>query len=200
MSNDEAVDGKCNANPTQDGGYCALVAGYGTDHKGEGKCKYHGGCAGAPKGNQNAKKHGIYSQRSNYYEDLSAEEQAWVDELVSSMLDDAPFTRENFQKFQMLREIGIDMHKARTANNYIGEEGVVQDNVVRDDEGNPIMRDGELVTETEENPVNLSYDRLKRTYTKQLKELGLLDDPESQKAEAGKSISEQLSGLREELE
>ena len=48
------------------GGKCALEAGWGTDHLGTGRCRYHGGVVGknhgAPKGSQNALKHGIYSR------------------------------------------------------------------------------------------------------------------------------------------
>lgn len=200
MSNEEKVDGKCNAQ-TRDGGYCALVAGYGTEHKGDGRCKYHGGAgSGAPKGNVNGQKHGLYTQRSSYYKNLPGEEKAWVDALVESMLGDAPFTKDNFQKFQMLRNIAIDMHKLRQANEHTAEDGLIQENIVRDDDGNPMVdQEGDLITETDENPINLTYDRLNRTMTKQLKELGLLDDPESKKAQAGESISEQLSDLRQEL-
>jgi len=116
------------------------------------------------------------------------------------MLEDAPFGADNFQKFQMLREIAIDMHKKRQANDYTSEEGLIKENVVRDDDGDPMMQDGELVTDTDENPVNLTYDRLDRTLTRKMKELGLLDDPESQKAESGQSIAEQLAQLRSEAE
>ncbi|WP_114576699.1 hypothetical protein [Saliphagus sp. LR7] len=35
-------------------GYCKSWPGRGTDHVGEGRCKNHGGNAGAPEGNQNA--------------------------------------------------------------------------------------------------------------------------------------------------
>jgi len=200
MSNEEPVEGKCNAE-TRDGGHCALKSGYKTDHVGEGRCKFHGGAgSGAPKGNVNAQKHGIYTQRSNYYDNLPGEEKAWVDALVESMMEDAPFDKENFQKFQMVREIAIDMHKKRQANDYTSDEGLIQENIVRDENGDPMMREGELVTETDENPVNMAYDRLDRTMTSKMKKLGLLDDPESQKAEAGQSVSEQLSQLRDELD
>ena len=39
-------------------------AGWGTDHVGSGRCKFHGGAAGsgAQKGNQNARTHGLYSR------------------------------------------------------------------------------------------------------------------------------------------
>jgi len=179
-------------------GFCNNRAGFKTDHFGAGRCKYHGGCAGAPEKNTNAAKHHLYTERSHYYNTRSDKEKAWMDELVRSMLSDAPFTADNFQKFQMLREIAIDMHKKRQSNEYTAEEGLVQENVVRDDDGDPMMRDGEVVTETDENPGNLAYDRLDRTMTRKMKELGLLDDPESQKAESGSSIAEQLAELRNE--
>lgn len=33
----------CNARKTQGSGYCKHEAGWGTDHKGVGRCKFHGG-------------------------------------------------------------------------------------------------------------------------------------------------------------
>jgi len=181
-------------------GFCNNRAGFKTDHVGAGRCTYHGGSAGAPEKNTNAAKHHLYTQRTNYYETRTAEEQLWIDELVRSMMEDAPFGADNFQKFQMIREIAIDMHKKRQSNDYTAEEGLIKENVVRDDDGDPMMQDGELVTDTDENPVNLTYDRLDRTMTRKMKELGLLDDPESQKAESGQSIAEQLAKLRSEAE
>lgn len=48
---------------TRAGTPCRRPAGWGTDHVGEGRCKLHGGkSTGAPKGNQNAKKHGFFSK------------------------------------------------------------------------------------------------------------------------------------------
>ena len=47
---------------TRSGSKCQHKAGHGTDHVGTGKCRLHGGASkGAPKGNKNAQKHGIYS-------------------------------------------------------------------------------------------------------------------------------------------
>lgn len=36
-------DEKCNARKTDGSGYCQQPAGFGTDHVGHGRCKYHGG-------------------------------------------------------------------------------------------------------------------------------------------------------------
>ena len=48
---------------TRAGTPCKKIAGQGTDHLGTGKCRLHGGASkGAPKGNKNALKHGIYSR------------------------------------------------------------------------------------------------------------------------------------------
>lgn len=47
---------------TRAGSPCQQRAGWGTDHVGEGRCKLHGGNAGAPKGSQNAKTHGGYAR------------------------------------------------------------------------------------------------------------------------------------------
>ncbi len=53
----------CGAKAKSTGEPCEKPAGWGTDHQGEGKCKYHGGASkGAPKGNKNAVKHGIYEK------------------------------------------------------------------------------------------------------------------------------------------
>ena len=46
---------------TRQGHPCKLVAGWGTDHHGEGRCKFHGGAStGPPKGSKNARKHGTW--------------------------------------------------------------------------------------------------------------------------------------------
>lgn len=64
------------------GDLCHLVAGMGTEHKGYGRCKFHGGCntgpktpAGKAKVAQNSTKHGFYSDvlgaaEKEAYEDM----------------------------------------------------------------------------------------------------------------------------------
>lgn len=48
---------------TRDGDECQRVAGWGTDHLREGRCKQHGGRAGAPSGEDNGGfKHGGFSE------------------------------------------------------------------------------------------------------------------------------------------
>lgn len=74
----------CNARRTDDGrfqGYCQNRAGKGTDHVGRGRCKFHGGLAGAPEGEANgAYRHGAYSRL--FRRDFTSSEAACAAELV----------------------------------------------------------------------------------------------------------------------
>jgi hypothetical protein len=177
----EKIPGMCNA-PKANGGYCHNKSLDYNEH-----CRIHAGT----KYDGNIK-HGMYADRQNYYETCSAKEQAWIDSVVSSFLEDAPFEADNFGKFQKLRNIAIDMHKVRNANDYIKEEGLRKESVVGyDDDNNPILNE-------EEHELNVAVDRLKKTNTRELKELGVLDDPDSKKAESGMSIAKELSKINDD--
>lgn len=176
----------------QDEGFCANRSGFRTNHFDDGRCYLHGGKArDANEGNNYAEKHGLYADRQNYYSNRSSNEQEWIDAVVESLLDDAPFSPENFAKMQMLRNIAIDMHKMQDANTFIDQAGLVQENQTVS-----YSQDGKPIKEDRENPINVTYDRLNRTLTRQLKELGLLDDPDSQQADASNNIANELSELR----
>ena len=178
----------------QDVAYCANKAGFRTDHVGDGRCYLHGGGSKtANKGNNHAETHGLYADRQNYYSNRSTEEQQWIDGVVESLLDDAPFDADNMAKLQMVRNIAIDMHKQQRANDYIDEVGVVNK-----DKTTGYTEDGRPIKEDVENVLNVAYDRLNRTMTRQMKELGILDDPDSQQAEANQNIANELSAIREE--
>lgn len=203
MPNKEPLDHCCGAKVRprqipadwdQDVGYCANKAGFRTDHVGDGRCYLHGGLSES-EGNNNAEKHGMYADRQNYYENRNTKEQAWIDSIVESILDDAPFGPEAKYKLEMVRNTAIDMHKLQNANDYIDEKGVVHKDktVGYTDDGKPIKMD-------EENVLNIAYDRLDRNVTRKLEKLGVMDDPESQKAEAQESIASELSALREARE
>lgn len=178
----------------QDYGYCKNRAGFRTNHVGEGRCYLHGGIS-VSHGTNYAEKHGLYADRQNYYDNRRPTEQQWIDSIVESILDDAPFGPEAKYKLEMVRNVAIDMHKMKNANDYIDEKGVVHKDktVGYTDDGKPIKMD-------EENVLNIAYDRLDRATTRKLEKLGVLDDPESQKAEAQKNIANELSELRKARE
>jgi hypothetical protein len=176
----------------QDVAYCANKSGFRTDHVGDGRCYLHGGGSKtANEGNNHAETHGLYSNRQNYYKNRSTEEQQWIDGVVDSLLDDAPFDADNMAKLQMVRNIAIDMHKQQRANKYIDDVGIVNK-----DKTTGYTDDGRPIKEDVENVLNVAYDRLNRTMTRQMKELGILDDPESQNAEAKQNIANELSEIR----
>lgn len=202
MPSEEPREDKCGARVKQtpedmDEAYCEHPAGFRTDHAGDGRCYLHGGASkSANQGNTYAEKHGLYTQRQSYYEERSPQEKAWIDAVIESLLDDAPFGDDPpFAKLQMVRNVAIDMHKLQRANDYIEDKGVVHKDktVGYTDDGKPIKQD-------EENVLNIAYDRLNRTLTRQLKELGVLDDPDSQQAEAQANIASELSELRKQRE
>jgi hypothetical protein len=62
---------------TRDGEPCQRRAGWGTDHVGEGRCKQHGGNAGAPEGENNGSyEHGGFAEKIEADEIIAAFEEA----------------------------------------------------------------------------------------------------------------------------
>lgn len=162
-------------------GYCER---YPMDN---GRCYNHGGMAeGAPEGNQRAMTHGLRASRSNYYENLDDEEKAFVHQLADSWIDDAPFDRDNFAKATEVMRIAIDQLRLWKAHEELNE-GLITEQTVE--------IDGEMQDIVDENPANLPYDRLDRTTTRKLKELGCLDDPDSQQAEATESLADKFKQI-----
>lgn len=195
MALEEPEDDRCS--DEVEGGYCARWPA--VDDEGEvvdGKCSLHGEAVmggdswGAQEGSG---KHNLYSWRSNYYYSLDRQDQIWLDLLIESFLDDAPFGREDLGKLEILRQVAIDTHKIRTANYYIWDEGLAQMKTIDFDE-----ESGEEIEAEVENILNLPVDRLQRQCVKRLKELGCLDDPDSSLAESTQTLAEVLSGVEEE--
>lgn len=55
----------CGAKKTNKEGTCKLPAGYGTDHLGTGRCKWHGGCSTGPKkynAGKNGERNGLFAK------------------------------------------------------------------------------------------------------------------------------------------
>lgn len=190
MSKDMPVTNRCNA-ISSDGGYCMRYPA--TDRDGDvinGRCYIHGGHPnmGQDSPEDAADAVAIDTNRSEYYQKLSATDQIWVDKVVETFVNRADFTEEDLGLHEILREVAIDLHKIRRGNNELYEDGLTQDVVVDTDE------DGNPVTGERENNLNLPIDRLEKTTIKRLKELGCLPDPDSDQAEATQTLAEVLSG------
>lgn len=137
-----------------------------------------GNDGGAPEGNQNAQRHGLFSTCSGYYADLAEQEPDWIDSFTNSLLDrfrryhdkepDA-FDRES------LKHIAIDFHRIARANSWYADHGPIHDT----GEGEADLKINEWTGEIRRYNESI-YDRMQKH--------GLLDDPESQKAAAVREI------------
>jgi hypothetical protein len=184
-------DGTCGATTSADGDEgCALRAGWGTDHVGEGRCKLHGGAGrdrrGAPEDNGNAETHGLTADRDKWFDRHREDAGDLVRALVASYVEDAPFGWEQTAKVDQLCEIAIDQARLRHSNQFL-DEFLTEQTV-------SVTENGQEITELEENPAHMPRDRIKRTNARILKELGVLDDPKSASAAATMTLAEVLSG------
>jgi len=144
---------------------CKLPAGWGTEHVGEGRCKLHGGNAGAPDGNQNAAKHPLHADPHHYYQSLDEEQQRFIDELAGVIQDRIYETAEEIDHMDLVlsRRVAIDLHIVSKASDYIANEsGLLQ-------EVGPWEAPAPLLEEVRQ------YDE---SIFKNLKKLGVLDTSE----------------------
>lgn len=195
-------------------GYCASWPGRGTDHVGEGRCKNHGGNngdnappapegndyakdndGGAPENNQNSMKTGLHSDPVGLFKWLEEHEPkaaAWILQKVIAFSIDTPFdvftdSVESLEEFEnsdtgltakgdeLLQTCVRDYARWRAAKRQL-EEGIITKQTRQGESGRYEVMDS--------NPVNLDLDRMDRTVTKVRKDLGVSDDPESQRADA----------------
>lgn len=172
---------------TKSGDPCRQPAGWGTDNE-AGPCKFHGGATdsgGAPVGNGNAETHGLTADRDKWFDRHREEVAERVRALTASYVRDAPFGWDAQAKVDQVVEVAIDQTRLRRSNEAI--DGFLEEQVVgQRDDGSPIMR-------VEEHPGHLPRDRIKRTNLRVLKDLGILDDPDSAQAVATMSIAEVLN-------
>ena len=110
---------------------CTRPAGWGTDHPGEGACKFHGGNAGAPEGNQNGTTHCLNADPKKYFEDLPEDQQEYIRDVAGAIEDRL---RENQRSLDMLDRaialrIAIEFHIVGKATDYVeNESGLIQSN------------------------------------------------------------------------
>lgn len=174
-----------------------------TDHQGfcerykmneKNNCYVHQG-GGPAEGNTNAMKHGLYAQRTNFYNALGEEDQQFIEAMVDSWIDQAPFNRNNPAMVNTLYRCAIDQLKAWFAiDEYVDENGSIEGITKVQD----VFVDGEVKEIEDENPINMPYSRLTGDVRQELKDLGVYSDPESKKAEATESLARKLSGLTDE--
>lgn len=188
MTSDDPLPDRCGAE-CRDGNYCEKYPVADSD-----RCRMHGGVVGdghGPPGNQHARRHGLYADPANaldHLADRDGDGYEWVMKKYDSYLEDAPF-QDGSAKADELKQI--------CAQEYAIWKGI--DVQLR---GGLVVRDGDTgtVADLEENPVNRPLDRLQRGVTNRLKELGVLDDPDSQQAGATRDKADALRELMNEAD
>jgi len=162
----------------QDGVPCGRAAGWGTDFE-DGKCR---NCRGtSPDGsshenNGNAEKHGLESDRGKWFDRHRDDAEPLVRALVESYVSDAPFGWDSLAKVDQLCEVAIDQARLRHSNEWLND--FLSEQTVS------VTENGREITRLEENPAHMPRDRIKRTNAKILKDLGVMDDPDSAQASA----------------
>jgi len=156
-------------------GYCNAEAGKGTDHLGNGRCKHHGGKAGAPAGNQNAQRHALTADPHHYHESLPAEEKEYVQD-VSAAIEDrirANTGDVDYLDRIMARRIAIELHIVSKASDYVENVSGLTETITT--EHGSREKKAALLSEIRQRDKDIIG---------MLKSLGVLDDPESQKVDA----------------
>ena len=154
---------------------CGLPAGWGTDHPGEGACKLHGGNAGAPEGNNNAETHALNADPYNYYESLDSEEREFIHRTASAIEDRLRQRSGGVDSLdeKLAERIAIELHIVSKASDYVMNVSGLTQTV--EGENTSFERKAALLGEIRKRDKAISQ---------MLKDLGVLNDPESRKAEA----------------
>jgi len=178
-------------------GECELPPGWGTDHVGEGRCRYHGGAtegAGPPENNDNASKHELYANRNKLYERLSEKNQKEVDKIEYDLIERYNRTHGREPDYAARKNIfrtAIDIVKQDLADDWLAEKA--------EESGNPLMekremeKEGGIIEYHVPNSVHEVATRLQQETRLRIKQMGLFNDPETQQAESMESIAQILS-------
>jgi len=192
-----------------DGGDCGLAAGWGTDFD-SGKCKHHRGTSpdgsshegndfavgndggdGAPENNGHNEQHGLRSDGQKWFARHREEAAEDVRRMVAAWMEDAPFGWENTGNVRLLVDAAINECQIRRGDEFIEEEGAV----ITEFKG--VAEDGREIQERKENPALMAKSRLQRDTVRILEKLGILDDPETQKAS---STADLASAIEDKLD
>lgn len=156
-------------------GYCRNKAGKGTDHVGEGRCKHHGGKAGAPKHNQNGATHAATADPHHYAESLPTEEREFVEDATATICDRIRAQKGDvdFLDRILARRVAIKLHMVAKASDYVENvSGLLQ--TIQHEHG----------SHEDKAPLIDEIRRYDDSIFGNLRQLGVLNDPESQKADA----------------
>lgn len=180
MSEDEVCgaelktsDGFCTRSPSQPDGRCGFhseINQYGTGT------------------NNNNFKHGLFGNRSGYYETLPEKDQRFIDAVADELIEKSYYEKSDLSMMEKCREVAISMHQRRRADEYIANKGMTMENEVGfHEQYGPI-------TEEKENVLFITKDRLDRETRLTMKDMGILDDDHADdEGGSSESLIEKLS-------
>lgn len=194
MTNENEICGRTKRDGSGDA--CALPAGWGTDHQGEGACKLHGGCGGdvgdpggASEGNQNAQRHGLHATPEYLLEDLDEHHLDTYHALHESLCSRYERIHErepDYAARKRLSRTAVEIVKEDLADEYLREQAHTDNPLVEEQE--QMTESGPWVSE-ETNKVLPVLAQLKRETRLTLKAMGLLQDPQSETADAIRDLA-----------
>jgi len=150
---------------------------------GANRCRMHGGQSpGPPENNGHNETHGLHADREKWFDRHREDAAELVRAIVASYVEDAPFGWDATAKIDQLCEIAIDQVRLRHSNEWL-DEFLTEQTV-------SVSENGREITRLEENPAHMPRDRIKRTNAKILKDLGIMDDPDSAQASATATLAE----------
>lgn len=133
--------------------------------------------------------HGATADPTNLYEHLGDEATAWVDNKVAAYLDKAGLSQDT-PSGDLVEMAVVTMYQARSGHAELAQEGLGRTKVVGVSEG------GGPITDEEEHYLNKVVSRHSTDFRTLLKDAGVLDDPDSQQAEATEGLISILSSER----
>lgn len=128
-----------------------------------------------------------YMSRSGYYQSQPEQDQKWIDSVSRDLVEKSYFTMDDDSVVEKLRQVAIDMHQRRRADEYIAKNSLTQQKTVGFHEDH-----GEIKQE-EENVLMVTKDRLSRESRITMSKFGCLDQETGGNSDEAKSLIEQLS-------
>jgi len=175
----------CGAQAKSTGEPCQRPAGWGTDSK-DGRCKFHGGSStGAPENNGNAVKHNKRADKSKLWERMPDERRELWESIRQAQIDrhtDRHGEEPNAEDIDAYEDRAWSAVLKKYSRDYMAE--------CMEETGNPLMErvtrtvDGETQTWEQPNQLLDEITDNRREDRLAAKDRGMLNDPESQKAEA----------------
>ena len=105
---------KCGAHCKSTGEPCKNPAGFGTNHVGTGRCKYHGGAT--PKGQRNNLKHGIYANcLFDNDKDFGDEKKIWTDLDINTLEDEIRLCKLRLRRAAIMQKKIHEQQEAMAA-------------------------------------------------------------------------------------